>query len=41
MSRSTGDAAAETLLGESRWPPAAAVLVFMGLNVALRIQLAQ
>jgi hypothetical protein len=31
--------AAETLLGESRWPPVAAVLVFMVLNIALRIWL--
>jgi hypothetical protein len=34
-----GDVAAEPLLGESRWPPVAAVLVFMALNIALRIWL--
>jgi hypothetical protein len=34
-----GDVATETLLGESRWPPIAAILVFMVLNIALRIWL--
>jgi hypothetical protein len=29
----------DALLGESRWPPVATVLVFMALNVALRIWL--
>jgi hypothetical protein len=29
----------ETRLGESRWPPVAAVLVFMAFNIALRIWL--
>jgi hypothetical protein len=29
----------EALFGESRWPPVAAVLVFLALNVALRIWL--
>jgi hypothetical protein len=29
----------DTLLGESRWPPLAAVLVFMAVNIALRIWL--
>jgi len=33
------DVAAESPLGESRWPPVAAVLVFMALNIALRIWL--
>ena len=33
------DAATETLLGESRWPPVAAVVVFMVLNIAVRIWL--
>jgi hypothetical protein len=32
-----GDATAEEPLGESRWPPIAAVLVFMVINIALRI----
>ena len=31
------DVAAATPLGEPRWPPIAAVLVFMALNIALRI----
>ena len=30
---------AETPLGESRWPPVAAVLVFMALNIVVRIWL--
>jgi hypothetical protein len=34
-----GDHGAETPLGESRWPPAAAVLVFMALNIAVRVWL--
>jgi len=34
-----GEAATEPLLGESRWPPAVAVLVFMVLNVAERLWL--
>jgi hypothetical protein len=29
----------DTILGESRWPPVAAVLVLMGLNIALHIRL--
>jgi uncharacterized membrane protein len=29
----------ETLIGESRWPPVAALLVFFGLTVALRVWL--
>jgi uncharacterized membrane protein len=33
------DDATEDLLGESRWPPAAALIVFMGLNVGLRLWL--
>ncbi|HEY2372296.1 MAG TPA: hypothetical protein VGH82_07080 [Gaiellaceae bacterium] len=32
-------AAAEPTLGESRWPPALALLIFMGLNVAVRLWL--
>ena len=28
---------AETPLGESRWPPVAAVLVFMALNIVVRV----
>ena len=35
----TQDARAERHLGESRWPPVVAVLVFMALNIALRIWL--
>src|SRR5437764_15051599 len=31
--------AGDTLLGESRWPPAAAVLAFMAINIAVRIWL--
>jgi hypothetical protein len=34
-----GDGAAELLIGESRWLPAAAVLVFMVLNIAVRVWL--
>src|SRR6266536_4830856 len=30
---------AETLIGESRWPPAAALLAFMALNIGLRVWL--
>jgi hypothetical protein len=33
------DAAVEPGIGESRWPPAAALLAFMALNIALRIWL--
>jgi hypothetical protein len=33
------DLVAETPLGESRWPPVAAVLVFMALNIAVRVWL--
>jgi uncharacterized membrane protein len=34
-----GDAPLETLLGESRWPPVVVSLVFMALNIALRVWL--
>jgi hypothetical protein len=34
-----GDDAAEPRLGESRWPPALALVAFMALNIALRIWL--
>jgi uncharacterized membrane protein len=34
-----GDDAAEPLLGESRWPPALALVAFMALNIGLRIWL--
>jgi hypothetical protein len=34
-----GDDAAGLRLGESRWPPIAAIVVFMALNIALRIWL--
>jgi hypothetical protein len=33
------DAAAETRIGEPRWPPAAALVVFMALNIGLHIWL--
>jgi hypothetical protein len=33
------DAAAETGIGESRWPPALALLAFLALNIGLRIWL--
>jgi uncharacterized membrane protein len=36
---SPADAATETFLGESRWPPALALLAFMALNIALRVWL--
>ena len=36
---SAGDLATETPLGESRWPPVAAVLVFMAINIAVRVWL--
>jgi hypothetical protein len=35
----SADAAAGTSIGESRLPPAAALLAFMGLNVAVRVWL--
>ena len=34
-----GDVVAETQLGESRWPPVATVLVFIALNIAVRLWL--
>jgi hypothetical protein len=36
---SARDPVAETPLGESRWPPVAAVLVVMALNIAVRVWL--
>jgi hypothetical protein len=33
------EAVADTSLGESRWPPAAALLAFMALNIGLRVWL--
>lgn len=33
------DAAAETFLGESRWPPALALVAFMALNIGVRVWL--
>jgi hypothetical protein len=33
------DLAADSVIGESRWPPAIALLVFMALNIGLRIWL--
>jgi uncharacterized membrane protein len=33
------DASSELSLGESRWPPAAALLVYMALNIAVRVWL--
>jgi uncharacterized membrane protein len=35
------DAGSQEPLGESRWPPAAALVVFIGLNVAVRLWLPQ
>jgi len=35
----TAEAPSETSIGESRWPPAAALLVYMALNIALRVWL--
>ena len=35
----TGEAPTEALLGEPRWPPVAAVVLFMALNIALRVWL--
>jgi len=35
----TSEAPTEALLGEPRWPPVAAVVVFMALNIALRVWL--
>jgi hypothetical protein len=32
-------ASAEVGIGEPRWPPAAALLIYMGLNIALRLWL--
>ena len=37
----TGEAPTEALLGEPRWPPVAAVVIFMALNIALRLWLPQ
>jgi hypothetical protein len=34
-----GDESVETLLGESRWPPVISVLIFLALNVAVRVWL--
>ena len=39
QSSAAGDVGAQTPLGESRWPPVAAVLVFMALNIAVRVWL--
>ncbi len=36
---STGDGQEESLIGESRWPPAVALFVFLGLNIGLRLWL--
>jgi hypothetical protein len=38
-SSSAGGVVADTPLGESRWPPVAAVLVFMALNIVVRVWL--
>ena len=35
----TGEAPIDTLLGESRWPPLVAIVVFMAMNIALRVWL--
>jgi hypothetical protein len=34
-----GDAPSDALLGESRWPPLAAILVFIAINITLRVWL--
>jgi hypothetical protein len=34
-----GDGSVDALLGESRWPPVVAVLIFLALNVAVRVWL--
>jgi uncharacterized membrane protein len=34
-----GDASLDALLGESRWPPLAAILVFMAINITVRVWL--
>jgi uncharacterized membrane protein len=34
-----GDVPAESPIGESRWPPAVALVVFMALNIAIRVWL--
>ena len=39
MEASRADDAVEMSLGEPRWPPAAALVVFIGLNIALRLWL--
>jgi uncharacterized membrane protein len=36
---SAADAPSQTPLGESRWPPAAALVVFLALNIAIRVWL--
>jgi uncharacterized membrane protein len=36
---SAGGAPIDALLGESRWPPLAAILVFMALNITVRVWL--
>jgi uncharacterized membrane protein len=40
-STSVNNTVDETLIVESRWPPAASLLVFMGLNIGLRLWLPQ
>ena len=37
----TGDGVEPSPIGEPRWPPAAALLLFMGLNIGLRLWLPQ
>jgi hypothetical protein len=39
LASSTGDDAREARLGESRWPPALALVAFMALNIGLRVWL--
>jgi hypothetical protein len=41
MAAPTGDSLQEIPFGEPRWPPVLALLVFMGLNIGLRLWLPQ
>ena len=41
IAASAGDSAQEIAFGEPRWPPVLALLVFMGLNIGLRLWLPQ
>src|SRR3954452_24014560 len=39
MTEATGAKDAEPGIGEARWPPAAAILVYMGLHISIRVWL--